>query len=518
VSNSIKSFLKKNNKIIFCKHKSKKVLIVDRGRYDSVVRSSLIAKIFNQYYDLDPVVILNSPYSKSVKDLYKSFGIDDFNIPSAKLFLIKNIFKIPYYSLIIFFNLIKFYFLGIEKFIKEFKILNINAGDLIYDSYLRYNQSYLKPSIFTFKFIKVIFLSYIKFFIVNNIYKSNKINATIVSTDSYIGNGSVALRISLKLKIPCIYFTGNKIKIYNDYKSQYNEHFWKTNLKNVLNFNINKSCEKEFNFYLKNRFFGNQNDKDVINAYKNKSILKKNEFCDLFKFESSYKKIILFAPHAFSDSCYVSGKFIFRDYYQFFVETIDLIKNIKDILWIVKPHPTRFDYGEGNIIKNYLRNNPNDNIRLCPDNLSTLNFIYYADSVLTGRGTIGLEFACNGKKPIVVFDNYYGDFGFTINIRNKKEFINKLKNISSINFVLDSYQINLAKKVFYYILYERVHNIYKSIIPNELNVTSSKKYDYFSIFNKNLINKKDITEDSFYINTYKYIKKNLSMKSYVKNK
>ena len=507
MSNSIKSFLEKNKNIIFCKHKNKKVLIADRGRYDSVVRSSLIAKIFNEYYDLDPVVMLNSPYSKSVQDLYKSFGIDDFVIPSAKLFLIKNLFKIPYYILIFFFNLIKFYFLGIEKFIKEFKILNINAGDIIYDSYLRYNQSYLKPSIFTFKFIKIIFLSYIKFFIVNNIYKSNKINATIVSTDSYIGNGSVALRISLKLKVPCIYFSGNKIKIYNDYKSQYNEHFWKTNPKNILNFNISKSCEKEFNFYLKNRFLGNQNDKDVINAYKNKSILKKKEFLDLFKFESSYKKIILFAPHAFSDSCYASGKFIFRDYYQFFVETIDLIKNIKDILWIVKPHPTRFDYGEGNIIKNYLRNNPNDNIRLCPDNLSTLNFIYYADSVLTGRGTAGLEFGCYGKKPIVVFDNYYGDFGFTINIRNKKEFINKLKNISSINLVLDSYQINLAKKVFYYILYERVHNIYKSIIPNELNVASSKKYDYFSIFNKNLINK-DITEDSFYINTYKYIIKN----------
>ena len=31
---------------------------------------------------------------------------------------------------------------------------------------------------------------------------------------------------------------------------------------------------------------------------------------------------------------------------------------------------------------------------------------------MTGRGNIGLEFACLGKKPIIAGVNYYSDLGF----------------------------------------------------------------------------------------------------------
>ena len=63
------------------------------------------------------------------------------------------------------------------------------------------------------------------------------------------------------------------------------------------------------------------------------------------------KKIILFCPHAFSDSPSAGGKFLFRDFYEFYEKSIDEMGKIKDITWLVKLHPTRFMYGENGIGK-----------------------------------------------------------------------------------------------------------------------------------------------------------------------
>ena len=41
-----------------------------------------------------------------------------------------------------------------------------------------------------------------------------------------------------------------------------------------------------------------------------------------------------------------------------------------------------------------------ENILLCPDKIPTQKLLNICDVVITGRGTIGIEFACLGKKQL----------------------------------------------------------------------------------------------------------------------
>ena len=73
---------------------------------------------------------------------------------------------------------------------------------------------------------------------------------------------------------------------------------------------------------------------------------KKKIIQSIFKSTDYKKKLILIAPHAFSDAPHVREGF-FEDYYAHFKETLDFIcENKLTNAILVKPHPSRKDYGE----------------------------------------------------------------------------------------------------------------------------------------------------------------------------
>ena len=79
--------------------------------------------------------------------------------------------------------------------------------------------------------------------------------------------------------------------------------------------------------------------------YSNLSNSKSDEY--LKSLSKNKKKKILFASHAFADAPHASGTFIFKDYYEQFVETLKFAYNSSDTnLWIFKNHPNSRLYGE----------------------------------------------------------------------------------------------------------------------------------------------------------------------------
>ena len=248
--------------------------------------------------------------------------------------------------------------------------------------------------------------------------------------------------------------------------------------KNKINKKICIS-ENKLSKFISDRFDGKvdytySSKKDLLNANKSqKKINKSSLIKKLFKSDKKFERIILFAPHAFSDAPHHMGNFLFRDYWDQFLQTIEFMKDkkFKNYLWLIRPHPSSYLYNEDNLIRGYIKNNWS-NIKLCEKNIiGTKYLIDICDTVITGRGTIGLEFACFGKKPIIAGKSTYSNFGIANENKSKKEYFASFGNLKTFK-KLNKHEILTARKILYYI---------ESVTPLFLN----KKLDHLIMNTKN---------------------------------
>ena len=93
-----------------------------------------------------------------------------------------------------------------DWFINNFKFCNIDIGDIIYDTYIRYNNRYLNPKV-DINFIKILASTLHKVYFIKQIIKNYKVRTIIINQDVYASNGAIALRLgnSLNARViePC---------------------------------------------------------------------------------------------------------------------------------------------------------------------------------------------------------------------------------------------------------------------------------------------------------------------------
>ena len=321
-----------------------------------------------------------------------------------------------------------------------------------------------------------------------DLVKTINIKFLIVGTPSYANNDAIFIRIAIKQKIKVLEasFLQNKNSLL-EYDNNYlrygprNIYFNKIQRKKLNNIKLSENFLKIFikkRFENKIQLFHQKND-DVKIANKTKIKLSRNEFLIKFAPKKKYKKIIIFAPHAFSDSPHAGGYDIcFRDYYSHFTETIDNIVNLKnkDVLWVVRPHPLSNFYGEKNIVENYLKKINQQNLILCPKGLSTKNLLEICDTVLALNGTIGLELASIGKKPITCGYPPYTNFGISLEANSKDKYFKILNKAHKISFKLPKKKELLAKKILYY---------FELVIPFKAMESSQNFQDLMQNFGTN---------------------------------
>ena len=293
------------------------------------------------------------------------------------------------------------------------------------------------------------------------------------------------------------------IKLYSK-KKDFEKHVYEIKLEDIPK-NIKIS---NFNKHAESRFEGKIDHPDVIKAFRQKkNIYNQKSFESFFNINpKKYKKIILFAPHVFSDCCHTDGPFPFLNYYNFFTETIDEINKIKDIFWIIKPHPARHLWDEDNLIKDYLQNKLQKNICICPDYISTKSLLQYVDTIVTGRGTIAIECAVFGKRPLTCGGSYYSEVGFVKATKNKKEFFNSLK-FKNYKFILSNNLKIKAKKSLYFQGHLKWEQDSK-ILPVMFTKDFKSLNKYFNHINKQL-KKFSFLKDNFYLNTKNKIEKKI---------
>ena len=276
-----------------------------------------------------------------------------------------------------------------------------------------------------------------------------------------------------------------------------------------------KNWRRQIELYLLFREEGKLKTYTAIDAYKNKKHISKNQFFKKLNIKSNnFKKVILFAPHCFSDANYARGNLIFESYYDQFMKSIEYFKKKKNILFLVKIHPSSFRYNEQNIIKQYFKKIQKKNIILCPETFKVSSLIKFSDLVITGRGTIGLEAAVIGKKPLMAGNSFYSDAGFTHDPKNISEYtryINSNKNIHKLNKT----QVLNAKK-FMYLLSFKNSLTNQDLIPRnnfvKINIKEKKifqNYFHSDSFLEKLVpsvqNKKNIFSDLTFKNFEKIL-------------
>ena len=125
--------------------------------------------------------ILNKKYLMNISLLQSNEG----NVTSkiCKIMNINNCFNINIKNnllnfrimtpvvLIFLISIIKILFMKKSWFIKKFRLKNIYFGDIIYDTFIRDDNNFLKESLINKKFLKLLFISIYKVQIIENVLK-----------------------------------------------------------------------------------------------------------------------------------------------------------------------------------------------------------------------------------------------------------------------------------------------------------------------------------------------------------
>jgi len=526
MNTNFQKFLKVNKKYPF-KDYPNKILIVDRLRNYTAIIQSLMSIALGEITKKNITVLSSRDKVRSIL-IFRSFGITKF-IFSLNFYLSPSFFFIFFKSILItFITCLKIKTYGFNWLIDKFTLDKMKFGDLIYDSYIRKDKSYLKLNI-DFKFIKTLFISIIKILNTISLINKHKYEYIIVGSPAYATYAGIAARVCLYKGIKVIeptygeqlnylsyiIYDPTKINFYNygqvatvDLHKKFSSH------KNILNI-------KKLNNFLNKRFKGKIKTKftDVVdilksnkeNFYISRSKLLKNLKLD----EAKIEKIVILAPHLFADHPHGDGKDKFIDYYHALYETVRFISDLKfmNVLWLVKPHPRSSDLGEQGIVEKVLKKYGSKHLRLCPK-INTFNLIQVCDHVVTSTGRIALEFACYGKKPITSGINHISRYNLFKTSVSKNHFFSQLKNIKKIAKL--SYTKKLLAGNLIHFLDNHTPNI--TLKPGNLvnlrtpqnKSKDSKMINPENIINANLINKlkkSDFFNDSYFKDLSEKLKK-----------
>lgn len=171
------------------------------------------------------------------------------------------------------------------------------------------------------------------------------------------------------------------------------------------------------------------------------------------------KKTAIVFSHILWDANLFYGEDIFKDYEDWFIETVQAACKNPRVNWVIKMHPSNIwkrnrekvkgELREAVLIREKIGNLPSHVYLLYPDvDINTFSLFKIADYGITVRGTVGMELPCFGKPIFTAGTGRYSGLGFTIDSSTKAEYLEKLDRIESF-LPLTADETLLAKKHAY---------------------------------------------------------------------
>lgn len=510
---NFKRFINSNTKVFkdFDNNKKKNYILVDTIMgHPGYICTQLIISKFVQKITGGELVVLNRKDNALIRSVSNSYNIKSFLHIKRDFFAIRflNFLKVLY-SLINIGNLDE---------IKRIKLNNIKIGEITYDHYVRYTGDV---------FIKKINFKYIYFFfeateynkVINNILTKNNYKSLILSETQFIPSAIVFQNALVKkIKVYARYGGPKKIgiRIYSNIDQIYS---WKQKF-GIKDFNIlknhfkNKLAKDGYRIINNriNRIGDDQDLNDTKIAFKKGIKFTKKDLCEIYNWDLK-KPIVGIFDHSYTDGLFVSGRSIFETNYEWIKYTFNEIKKIKDVNWLIKPHPIKLSETHKpktstEIEFNKIIGDNFDNIKLFSNNLNYSDLFDVLSAIVTGNGTVGIEFATFGVPCVLANHSHYDHLGFTNKPKSKIEYKNLLKNIKNIKKLTKEQKIN--SRIYTSLeLNLSLHDL--SLLPTfQTNSEIYYKKNYINFW-KNL-NKKlkyfKLNNDKFYKNLKIQIEKN----------
>lgn len=453
--NTISDVVKKNTafwaKLKPCK---KKVLVEGRLSPAQLINMSLLGIMQNNEDSMEPIVVTNNA-KQDLRELYGSFGIQNFisigsnrEMLRSPFLLIKSLFQTSAKLIVLILNGYNF-----KNFIEGYRLNGVLVGDLIYDTFIRYEHRYLNSSSHTMYLFKLTLRATFKFNRVWQIFSKNEVSRVVVSTWDYADTAAFMARIASHKKIPILVSSKNFFKVFTNEQDPYCYNI-KVNYENSYLLQAKKDLDEAASKYVEERMAGMRDELCSQWAYQGKKVWSNNELLTSLKIEPNDQRPKVFImPHCFSDANHAAGNLLFNDYYTWFVETLKKAKECPDTIWFVRTHPCAYMYHEEGQVEAIYEKFKDDHIHLIPDDFSTASVFSIADVVLTCRGTIGLEAASMGIKTIVSGNSPYSGFDIVHEPKTKEEYLSLLGEVAKLPKMSER-QIQEARRVFYLYLYD----------------------------------------------------------------
>lgn len=396
-----------------------------------------------------------------VNEIAKSYGIRTISI-RKKMSMLKAIFTV----------VIIFLFRNSSKAIYSLSYRNVEIGKYLADFLIRQTYDLFTLEKIRFKDLKKASAFYWAIFETDKIFRKAPPNLYLVLETGYWYGPVIKLAESYGARIvQCT--SGNRI-LELGYKMNR-----PINPIDSWNYEVHRGVEKIdaggidyrtwIDEYYQKRRLG-LTDKDAADAYANKVILTRDEWIRENSVDCSKKNIVIMA-HCFSDDANTTtSRSIYRDYYQWLVSTLEIIQNIDNVNWLLRAHPGRGFYNEGDFIYGIFKKYANkENIIILDDSLSSESLYNIIDGAVTVVGTCGLEFSSFGIPVVCAGLASYGGFGFTIEPLTEQEYIECLNSMDKIRRLSDE-KIDIARKVSYaYFNLRKPADIFDELFETSLN-------------------------------------------------
>ena len=278
------------------------------------------------------------------------------------------------------------------------------------------------------------------FYFFSRLCKNSIFNVLVIGEHQFIPH-RIIFNLSLKKNIKVIRrwggsIDGIKLRIYDRYSDRYS-HPLKFS-KKVKNYFIKNFENKNLSL---NRIYSkmrNLNDRGIETVWEkkiNKKFLKNRSFSFL-----EDKKTVLILPHIMNDGMFLAKWGLYNTPYDWFVETLKIIKNINSINWIIKPHPSEKYYNTNlktlTVFKKLIKDPPG-NIKIIDNNTNLKVYEKKISYVLTCHGSAGYEYPSIGIPCVTTADTRYKHFeiSHSINSLNKyKKILNNFKETKKSNW------------------------------------------------------------------------------------
>lgn len=392
-----------------------------------------------------------------------------------------------------------------NKLIK-LRIKGIHIGDLVYDHIIRCNKNrkYTLNKLQTIEEINFLYEAILWVMVYSRKFKKQPPKYFVAGDIIYL-NG-ILVRLAQKSGAEIIeYCTGKNFYLISNGKKDFSPNYHacvKERVKKYMDMYMTTEWEKEVDAHIEDLFKG-KGDWNTQAAYGNKKVVKKDELLKQIGINNNKKNVVIMA-HCFSDSPHCGGAFIYKDYYEWLVCTLGIVKDLDNVNWILKPHPCRSIYKEKGVVEALFSSYKSGNLYWMPDEFSASMIPIFADAIVTVGGTGGIEYSCCGIPCINAGTTFYTYFNITKCVTSKLEYLKVLKNMHKIK-KLGEERVHMAKKVLY--AYWKISDFNKDalqVLNNNSYYDFRKDYKIMKNNNSYVESLEEWTIDNCILDSYVY--------------